>query len=66
MIGVPRAAACLAVLWAVAVIVPSMANDRLSALVQPASMPGWAVLAAVAAVVVTSRRNAYRHLVDFG
>jgi hypothetical protein len=59
VIGVPRAAAGLALLWSAAVVAPSLATARLPVVLEPVSLPGWAALTAVVAVVLVLRRRSY-------
>jgi hypothetical protein len=56
--GVARAAGALAVLWALAVVIPSLATSAVPVLLQPVSLPGWLLAAAVAAVILHRRAPA--------
>lgn len=58
-IGLPRAAGGLAVLWAVAVVAPSILTARTSVLLSPAALPGWAALTAAVLLVLVARRRAF-------
>jgi hypothetical protein len=59
VIGVGRAAAGLGAAWAVFVIAPSLATAEISVLLQPSSLLGWGVAAALAAIVVATRAHAF-------
>jgi Putative zinc-finger len=58
-IGIPRAAAGLALLWAAAVVAPSLATARLPVVLQPVSLPGWAAVTGAVAVVLVLRWRSY-------
>jgi hypothetical protein len=62
VIGVPRAAGVIAMVWTAGVVAPSVVREELPLLLQPAGLPGWVLLGAAAAAVVGFRRNAYRRL----
>ncbi len=62
LVGLGWAAAVLGVAWTAAVIAPSLLALRLSLLLQPVSLPYWAGLIAVIAVVLIARRDAYTGL----
>jgi hypothetical protein len=62
VIGVPRAAAALALLWSAAVVAPSLATARLPVVLEPVSLPGWAALTGAVAVVLVFRRRSYTGL----
>jgi hypothetical protein len=59
VIGVPRAAAGLALLWSAAVVAPSLVTARPPVVLEPVSLPGWAALTAAVAVVLVLRRRSY-------
>jgi hypothetical protein len=61
-IGVPRAAAAVAVAWTVAAVVPAVATDRLPVLLSTGSGPAWAAAIAALAAVVHLRADAFRRL----
>jgi hypothetical protein len=62
VIGVPRAAGGLTLLWSAAVIAPSLATARLPFVLQPASLPGWAGLTVAVVAVLVLRRHTYPRL----
>ncbi|MCI0686207.1 MAG: hypothetical protein L0Y54_03060 [Sporichthyaceae bacterium] len=62
LIGLRRAAAVLALTWTVGVIGPSVLVARSPVLLEPASLPYWAGLTAVIAVVLVLRRDVYTGL----
>ncbi|WP_431878286.1 zf-HC2 domain-containing protein [Micromonospora marina] len=62
VVGLPRAAGALALLWATVVVGPSIVTARLPVLLTEAALPGWAALTAVVAVVLASRRSGYAEL----
>lgn len=62
LVGLPRAAGGLALLWVAAVVGPSVVTADLPVLLEPASLPGWAGLTAVIMVVLVVRRDAYTGL----
>ncbi|GAB3805741.1 zf-HC2 domain-containing protein [Micromonospora zhanjiangensis] len=62
LVPVDRAALGLALGWSAAVVVPSLSTERLPALLQPGSSPGWALLTAVLLAVVLGRAAAGRRL----
>ena len=62
VVGVPRAAGGLALLWGTVVVAPSLASARPPVVLDPASLPAWAALTAVVALVLVVRRAAYRAL----
>lgn len=62
LIGLPRAAAGLALLWAAVVIGPSIVTARLSMLLTEAALPGWAALTAVVVLVLVARRHSVAQL----
>jgi hypothetical protein len=61
-IGVARAALGLTAVWTVFVVAPSLLTRGLPLLLQPASLPGWGLAIAVAAVVLGVRSQAYARL----
>jgi hypothetical protein len=60
--GIHRAAAGIAVLWAVGVWVPALISQQVPVILTPVSLPFWAVLGMVAVAVVPVRADDYRHL----
>lgn len=62
VVGLHRAASGLALGWAAAVVAPSLVTTRAPVLLAEASLPGWAALTAVVAVVLVVRRRAYTGL----
>jgi hypothetical protein len=60
--GIHRAAAGIAVLWAVGVWVPALVSQQVPVILTPVSLPFWAVLGMVAVAVVAVRADDYRHL----
>jgi hypothetical protein len=64
-IGVSRAAALLGCGWLVAVAVPALVVLRLPVVVQPASLPGWAVAAVALAVLALLRAGDHRRLTSW-
>jgi hypothetical protein len=62
LVGVRRAAAGLGALWAAAVVLPSVVNAHLPALLRPGSVPVWALAALALAALAASRADAYRRL----
>jgi hypothetical protein len=61
-IGVPRAAAAVAVTWMLIVVVPAVVTDRLPALLTAGSQPAWALATVALAVVVHLRADDFRRL----
>lgn len=59
VVGLPRAAALLAALWAAAVVAPSLITATPSGVLREASQPGWAAAAVLATAVLLLRRTAY-------
>jgi hypothetical protein len=62
LIGVPRAAAGLGMLWALAVVVPTVITEDLPVVLRPGSAAVWALAAVVLAGVVASRADDFRRL----
>jgi hypothetical protein len=62
VVGLARAAAGLALAWAVVVVAPSLVAARLPVVLEPASLPGWAALTAVTSIVLVVRRAGYTRL----
>lgn len=62
LVGLPRAAGGLALTWAAVVVTPSLITEELPVLLEPVSLPAWAGLTAVVAVVLVIRRDAYTEL----
>jgi hypothetical protein len=61
LIGVSRAAALLAGAWVLAVALPTLIVDRQLVLIEPASLPGWAVAAVALAGLALLRADDHRH-----
>jgi hypothetical protein len=61
-IGVPRAAAAVAVAWTLVAVVPAATTDRLPQLLSAGSQPGWAVATVALAAVVHLRADDFRRL----
>ncbi|MFB6890295.1 zf-HC2 domain-containing protein [Kitasatospora sp. NPDC056327] len=59
LIGVTRAAAALALVWAGLVAAPTLAAGRTAAALRTDSLPLWGLVLALGAGVVIARRNAY-------
>lgn len=62
VIGVPRAAAGLALLWAAVVVAPSIAAESTPVVLTTAAAPWWAVFTAVVTVVLFIRRVEFTRL----
>jgi hypothetical protein len=62
LVGLHRAASGLALAWAAVVAAPSLLTAQPPLLLEPASLPVWAGLTAVVAVVMVLRRDAYTGL----
>jgi Putative zinc-finger len=62
VVGLHRAAGGLVLLWALAVVGPSVVTARSPVLLAPVSLPGWAALTAATTAVVLLRRGAYTKL----
>lgn len=62
VIGLHRAASGLVLVWVAAVVAPSLFTTRLPVVLEPVSLPGWAGVTAVFAIVLVLRRNAYTEL----
>jgi len=62
IVGVPRAAAGLAVTWAVAVVTPSLVTTRPPVVLEPRALPAWAALTAAVVVVLAVRRSGFSRL----
>jgi hypothetical protein len=62
LIGVRRAAAGLAAVWALAVVVPSLATAELPAVLHPGGAGAWAVAAAAAGASAVARADLFRRL----
>jgi hypothetical protein len=62
LVGLPRAAGTLALIWTAGVIAPSLMTASLPALLEPASLPYWGALVALMALALVLRRDAYRGL----
>ncbi|MFY1686944.1 zf-HC2 domain-containing protein [Plantactinospora sp. WMMB782] len=64
-IGVTPAAVVLGLGWVAAVAAPALVTARAPALVQPESLPGWAVAATVATVLAALRSDDFRRLASW-
>jgi Putative zinc-finger len=64
VVGLPRAAATLALAWAAAVVAPSLLTARAPVVLEPVSAPAWAAFTALVAVVLVARRGAYARLLS--
>jgi hypothetical protein len=62
VIGVARAATGLALLWAAAVVTPSLLTAEPPVVLEPESRPGWVAVTAVVAAVLVIRRHAFNRL----
>ncbi|HEY4024643.1 MAG TPA: zf-HC2 domain-containing protein [Pseudonocardiaceae bacterium] len=62
LIGIFRAAIILIGLWSALVLLPSLATDQLSILLQPTSLPGWIAAVVVGAALLGTRIPAYNRL----
>jgi hypothetical protein len=62
LVGLHRAATGLALLWAAAVMAPSLVSGRQPVLLTPAFGTAWAVVTAAVALAMVLRRNAYTGL----
>ncbi|GAA0965054.1 hypothetical protein GCM10009555_003630 [Acrocarpospora macrocephala] len=62
LIGLNRAAAVLALAWTSGVIAPTVLTARPPLLLEPATLPYWAGLVGVGAVVLVLRRDSYTGL----
>jgi hypothetical protein len=62
LIGILRAAIILIGLWSALVLLPSLATDQLSILLQPTSLPGWIAAVVVGAALLGTRIPAYNRL----
>ncbi|WBB55619.1 zf-HC2 domain-containing protein [Verrucosispora sp. WMMD573] len=62
VVGLPRAAWGLALLWATVAVGPSIVTARLPVLLTEAALPGWAALTVVVALVLLPRRSRYAEL----
>ncbi|CAM3400395.1 zf-HC2 domain-containing protein [Kibdelosporangium persicum] len=62
LIGVTRAASVLAAVWAVLVVGPGLIRDDLPVVLQPASLPFWALSIAGCVAALALRADAYARL----
>ncbi|MEV0004762.1 zf-HC2 domain-containing protein [Micromonospora sp. NPDC050980] len=62
LVGLPRAAWGLALLWAAVVVGPSIVTARLPVLLTEAALPGWAALTVVVALALVPRPGGYAEL----
>jgi hypothetical protein len=62
LIGLRWAAGALGLAWTAGVIAPSVLTARISLLLEPASLPYWAGLAAITAIALMLRRDMYTGL----
>jgi hypothetical protein len=60
LVGVRRAAAGLAVGWALGVMLPAIHDAALPDLLRPQAVTGWALLTAVLAALAVARADSYR------
>ena len=61
-IGVTRAAITLTAAWAVAIVAPTIAFNRMSAVLNENTTPVWAAILAVGLLVIARRRMAFTRL----
>jgi hypothetical protein len=61
-IGVTRAAVTLTAAWAVAIVAPTIAFNRMSAVLNENTTPVWAAILAVGLLVIARRRMAFTRL----
>jgi len=62
VIGLPRAAGGLALVWTAAVAAPSVLTARPPTVLEPVTGPGWAAATALVVVLLVARRGAYTRL----
>ncbi|MEV7228121.1 zf-HC2 domain-containing protein [Polymorphospora sp. NPDC051019] len=62
LVRVDRAALALVALWSGAVVIPSLAGDRLPAVLSAGSWPGWVAVTVVLVAVVAFRAADHRRL----
>ncbi|SDT33947.1 zf-HC2 domain-containing protein [Actinoplanes derwentensis] len=62
LIGVSRAAAALATLWAAAVVLPSLVTAELPAVLTPGGTGGWALVTVAMAAFIVARADLFRRL----
>ncbi|SDD80126.1 zf-HC2 domain-containing protein [Streptomyces prasinopilosus] len=58
-VGVTRAAAVLAAVWAAVIVAPTLATSRTAAALQTGGLPAWGLLLVLGVGVVIARRDAY-------
>jgi hypothetical protein len=61
-IGLQRAAVALTAAWTAGVMVPTLADQKLSNLLQPGSAPSWAVMVLIATALIGLRADSYRRI----
>ncbi|MEU9336366.1 zf-HC2 domain-containing protein [Streptomyces sp. NPDC048290] len=59
VVGVARAAAALAGVWAAVVVAPTLVTSRTAVALETGSLPVWGVVLALGTAVVIARRGAY-------
>lgn len=59
VVGVTRAAAALAAVWAAVIVAPTLASGRTAFALQPDGLPVWGLILALGVGVVFARRGAY-------
>jgi hypothetical protein len=64
VVGVPRAAAALVVLWAAVVVAPTLATSRTTFALEMSALPAWGLVLALGIGVLVARRGAYSVLGD--
>ena len=62
VVGVRRAAAGVGVLWLLAVVLPSVVIEKLPVILEPGSVPVWALAIVALAAFAASRTDGYRRL----
>ena len=62
VVGVRRATVVLGVLWAAAVLLPTIVTAHLPAVLRPGSVPVWALATVALAALAATRADAYRRL----
>ncbi|MFD9699891.1 zf-HC2 domain-containing protein [Lentzea sp. NPDC059081] len=62
LVGITRAAVALTAAWAVAIVAPTIAFSRMSAVLNENTTPVWAAILAVGLLVIARRRMAFTRL----
>ncbi|MEV0133298.1 hypothetical protein AB0H83_33140 [Dactylosporangium sp. NPDC050688] len=62
LVGVVRAAAGIGVVWAAAVVLPSVGTGHMSVVLRPGSVPVWALAAVALAAFTVTQADNYRRL----